>query len=186
MLTSTASLDGRRAGHGADRLRRAAALADDATHVAGRDPDLELHAAAAVDGLDLDAVGLVDELAHEVLQHGRRRGRGPAVAVDLVGGIAVVVGGIAVVLGGVVVLVVVAVGVLDVVELLDGRRRRSLGGAVSGAAGVSAGASSLGAGWLRAMPSSLRTRSVGWAPLAIQASALATSILTTDGSWRGS
>ena len=43
-----------------------------------------------------------------------------------------------------------------------------------------------GAGWFFATSISLRTRSVGWAPLAIHSSAFAVSIDTTDGSERGS
>src|SRR5690606_39023132 len=52
-------------------------------------------------------------------------------------------------------------------------------------AGAGAGASS-SAGWLSATLMSRATVSVGWAPLAIQSWAFSVSILTTDGSCRGS
>src|SRR3982750_4626256 len=50
----------------ADRLRDAAALADDAAHVAGRHPHLDGRPARSLADVDLDAVGLLDDRLHEV------------------------------------------------------------------------------------------------------------------------
>src|SRR4051794_26184993 len=58
--------------HGADRLGDPTALADDATHVPLRDVHLEAGLAAAVEDVDLDAVGLFDHGLHEVLEDGHR------------------------------------------------------------------------------------------------------------------
>ena len=85
--------DGRSPDHRADRVGDPAPAADDPAHVAVGDVDVELQRGAGVVGLDPDAVGVVDHVADEVLEHrGRRRGvRGGLLVGDdlgaLVGGL---------------------------------------------------------------------------------------------------
>ncbi len=58
---------------GADRLRNTTALADDPTHIAGTDVHIEHGASTTIIEFDLNGVGLLDELLHDIDEHGLRR-----------------------------------------------------------------------------------------------------------------
>src|SRR5207245_2406208 len=123
-------------------------------------------AAAAVVGVDVDRVGLLDQRPHEVAEH-RRRGRRLAPPPTAAGTAAVAA-----------VVVVVELGVLvgERVVVVDGAHDDGVGVVLAAPVNSAQAPESCRIRW---------TRSVGWAPLRSHSTALALSISTRVGSWRG-